>query len=95
MADEALIGQFFKPFKFMLESISNCFIDPRLGRKQADHDHFTGSLPDGSAKETGMAFVKNIDDPVIVDVFTSFADFSAAGRAEPDLFGYGLITSGA
>jgi hypothetical protein len=39
--------------------------------------------------------VKNIDDPVIVDVFASFTDFVTAGRTERDLFGHGLITFGA
>jgi hypothetical protein len=42
-----------------------------------------------------MTFVKNINDPVIVDVFASFTDLGTAGRAERDLFGYGLITFGA
>jgi hypothetical protein len=92
MADEAFTGQLFKAFQLLLEPIRHLFVNPRLGRKQADHDHLAGSLPDGPAKETGMAFVKNIDDAVIIDVFASFADFVAAGRTEPDLFGNRLVT---
>jgi hypothetical protein len=80
MADEAFIGQPFETFQFLLQPIRHFFVDPRLGRKQTDHDHLAGSLPNGSAKKTGMAFVQNIDDAVIVDVFAAFTDFVAAGR---------------
>jgi hypothetical protein len=66
-----------------------------LGRKQADHDHLAGSLPNGTAKKTGVTFVKNIDDPVIVDVFAAFTDFVSAGRTERDVFGDRLVTFGA
>jgi hypothetical protein len=42
-----------------------------------------------------MTFVKNIDDPVIVDVFAAFTDFVSAGRTERDIFGNRLVTFGA
>jgi hypothetical protein len=95
MANEALIGQFFETFQLLLEPISHFFVDPRLERKQADHDHLAGSFPDGPAKKTGMTFMKNIDDPIIIDVFAAFTDFVSAGRTVRDLFGNRLVTFGA
>jgi hypothetical protein len=42
-----------------------------------------------------MTFVKNIDDPVIVDVFAAFTDFVSTGRTDRDIFGNRLVTFGA
>jgi hypothetical protein len=66
-----------------------------LRRKQTDHDHLAGSFPNRPAEKTGMTFVENINDPVIVDVLASFADFVAACRTQLDVFGNRLVTFGA
>jgi hypothetical protein len=42
-----------------------------------------------------MAFMQNIDNPVIVDVFAALSDFVAAGRAKRNFFGDRLVTLGA
>jgi hypothetical protein len=42
-----------------------------------------------------MAFMQNIDNPVIVDIFAALADFVAAGRAKRDFFSNRLVTLGA
>jgi L-fucose isomerase-like protein len=39
--------------------------------------------------------MKNIDDPIIIDVFAAFTDFVSAGRTVRDLFGNRLVTFGA
>jgi hypothetical protein len=95
MADESFIGQIFETFQLLLEPLGHFFIDPRSRRKQADHNHLTGPLANGPAKKTGVAFVKNIHNPVIVDVFPAFADLISTGRAMGNLFGNRLITFGA
>jgi hypothetical protein len=41
-----------------------------------------------------MTFVKNIDNPIIVNVFAALTDFVSAGRTEGNFFGYRLITFG-
>jgi hypothetical protein len=53
---------------------------------------FVGALPNGPAQETGMALVQNINNAVIVNVFSSFSDLVSARRTRSDLFGYRLIT---
>jgi hypothetical protein len=52
---------------------------------------FVGPFSDGATQETGMAFMQNIDDTVIVNVFSTFSNFVATRRADSDLFGYRLI----
>ena len=94
MADEAFIRQIFETFQLVFEPCGHLLVDPRSGRKQADHDHFAGALTNRPAKKTGVTFVKNIHNPVIVDVFSAFADFVSAGRTKADLFGDRLITFG-
>jgi hypothetical protein len=42
-----------------------------------------------------MTLMQNIDNPVIIDVFTAFTDFVAAGRTKCNFFGYRLVTFGA
>jgi hypothetical protein len=43
-----------------------------------------GALADGSAEKSGIAFVEHIDDAVIIDVLTAFAEVSAAGGTGGD-----------
>jgi hypothetical protein len=95
MTDESFIGQILETFQLLLEPLGHFFIDPRLRRKQTDHNHLTGPFADGPAKKTGVAFVQNIHNPVIVDVFAAFADFISTSRAKGNLFGNRLITFGA
>jgi hypothetical protein len=53
---------------------------------------FVGALSNGPAKETGVALVQNVNNPIIVNVLSSFSDFVAARGTQSDLFGYRLIT---
>jgi hypothetical protein len=91
MLDETLALKFLELLQLSLESRSGLFIDPGFGREEADHDHLIGPFPDGPAKEIGVALLQNINDPVIVNVFSSFADVISAGRADGDLFGNRLV----
>jgi hypothetical protein len=54
-----------------------------------------GSLPDGPAKKTGVTFVQNVDDAVIVNVFSTFSDLVSTQRTNGDLFSHWLIAGGA
>jgi hypothetical protein len=53
---------------------------------------FVGALSNGPTQETGMALVQNINNTVIVNVFSSFSDLVSARRTQSNLFGYRLIT---
>jgi hypothetical protein len=48
---------------------------------------FIRSFPNGSAEKAGVAFMKDINDAVIVDVGSPFSYFAPAGWAGGDLFG--------
>jgi hypothetical protein len=53
---------------------------------------FVGPFSDGATQEAGVALMQNINDTVIVNVFSTFSNFIAARRTCGDLFGYLLIT---
>jgi hypothetical protein len=55
---------------------------------------FIGSQSDGPAKKTGVTFVQNVDDAVIVNVFSTFSDLVSTQRTNGDLFSHWLIAGG-
>jgi hypothetical protein len=56
---------------------------------------FVGPFADGPAQKTGVPLMQNVNDTVIIDVFSAFSDLITARRTEGDLLRYRLITLGA
>jgi hypothetical protein len=78
MPDKTFFRKFLERFQFPLEPCGYLFIDAGLGRKQTDHDMFIRSFPNGPAEKAGVAFMKDINDAVIVDVGSPFSYFTPA-----------------
>jgi hypothetical protein len=94
MPDETLIWQFFQFFQLSSEPHRRRLIHPGLWREKADHNHLGRALPDGPAKEAGVALMEHIHNPVVVNIFSPLAHLISARGADGDLFGNGLITVG-
>jgi hypothetical protein len=92
MSDKAFIRKLLEFLDFPHESGGDITINPGLLSKQPDHNMFVGPFSDGATQETGVALMQNINDTVIVNVFSTFSNFVAARRTCGDLFGYRLIT---
>ena len=91
MPDKPLVGKFFEFLQFSFQPPDNFFIHPGFRGEQADHDQFLGTLAYRPAQKAGVAFVENIDNTVIINVFSPFANNTAAGGTGGDFFRYRLI----
>jgi hypothetical protein len=92
MPDKAFIRKLLEFLDFPHESGGDIAINPGLMCKQPDHNMFVGPFSNGATQETGVALMQNINDAVIVNVFSTFSNFIATRGTDSDLFGYRLIT---
>jgi hypothetical protein len=81
------LRQSFELLQFLFQAGSHCLIDTGTGCKEADYCRRVGTILYGPATDAGMGFVKDLQDPVIVDVFYPLPDLIAAAGTGDDIFG--------
>ncbi len=89
--DKAFPRKFPEFLQFSLEPPDNIFIDSGFRGKQADHDQFLGALANSPAKKAGVTLVKNIDNPVVINILSAFTNYGAAGGTGGDFLRHRLI----
>jgi hypothetical protein len=85
VTNESLAWEFAEFVDFMLESGCHRFGNAGARRKQPDHNVLVGALAHGAAEKGGVALVEHIDDAVVIDELTAFAEVLTTGGAYGDL----------
>jgi hypothetical protein len=86
MTNKALIGQFLKLFELQLEASSYFLVHPGVRSEETDHHVLSSGLVDGPADEARVSFMQHINDTVLINIPATFADLTAAGRADTYFF---------
>ena len=92
MPHESGFRKLLEQLDFALKPEGNRIINAGLCRKQANHDRLVGPFAQGFAKQTGMTFMEDVEDSVVVDMGPPGTDVAAARRAIGNFFRDQAIT---
>jgi hypothetical protein len=93
MPDKIIFGKFLKLCQLIFKAFSDFLVNTGLRAEDADDDRFFSMLFNSTTEGRGISFMKDFDDPVIIDGFTALCDFVSAGRTGGDIFGQQLAAT--